>query len=38
MVVQEMKRADIPPLSILYEQFWGEKSDVAAMLKAFDSI
>lgn len=38
MNIRELKRSDIPQLASLYEQFWGEPSDISSMEEQFDII
>jgi len=33
-----MMLTDIPELAILYQQFWGEESDIKKMIRMFDDI
>lgn len=38
MIVRQMQIEDIPQLEVLYQQFWGERSDVAKMKSVFEKI
>jgi len=38
VIIRKLKKSDIPQLSYLYEQFWGDKSDIAKMERQFDII
>lgn len=38
MIIREMLEQDIEQLSILYEQFWDEKSNIEKMKKQFQKI
>lgn len=38
MIIRMMQEEDIPELSALYEQFWGEKSDIENMKKQFRTL
>ncbi len=38
MTIRELRKTDMPQLSKLYEQFWGEKSDITKMEQLFDEM
>ena len=38
MIIRKLEKSDMEQLACLYEQFWGEKSDISKMICQFDII